>query len=528
MKNSGRFRIILFSLSLFFISCKKNDGIAATNTNLIQDDLTAITKEPFDSTFVASFFEKHPKLKTYEPQVRALYRKHQWHYIWYDDQGVNELADLLFSKINTIEDEGVKTKIPYKESLDVIFQNETALEINTNNECFISAMYFFYTDKVFHGLDAKTTAELGWYLPRKKLSYVNYLDSLMANPALFNKDEKEVLGQYYRLKSKLQRYREMEKKIGWDSIPFDPNMDPIVVEDSSEIVSKVRQHLFALGSLKTDSKSKVYDKAMADAVIEYKKSMGLVATIRISAKMLKTMNVSLADRIKTIIVNMERCRWIPSDIMKGKEYIVINIPSYQLTYFKSGKPALRSNVVVGKTMNQTVVFSGMMKFIVFSPYWNVPKSILEKEIKPAIEKNNNYLEQHQMEWNNGQVRQRPGPKNSLGLVKFLFPNSNNIYLHDSPAKSLFDRSSRAFSHGCIRVAKPADLAKMILEDDKNWTPEKIDKAMQAGEESWYTLKNKIPVYIGYLTAWVDDEDVIHFYEDVYKRDGRLGELIFKE
>jgi murein L,D-transpeptidase YcbB/YkuD len=240
------------------------------------------------------------------------------------------------------------------------------------------------------------------------------------------------------------------------------------------------------------------------------------------------MNVSLADRIKTIMVNMERCRWIPSDITKGKEYIVINIPSYQLTYFKSGKPALRSNVVVGKIMNQTVVFSGMMKFIVFSPYWNVPKSILEKEIKPAIEKNENYLEQHHMEWNNGQVRQKPGPKNSLGLVKFLFPNSNNIYLHDSPSKSLFDRSSRAFSHGCIRVAKPAELAKMILEDDKNWTPEKIDKAMQAGEESWHTLKNKIPVYIGYFTAWVDDEDVIHFYEDVYNRDGRLGELIFKE
>jgi murein L,D-transpeptidase YcbB/YkuD len=286
--------------------------------------------------------------------------------------------------------------------------------------------------------------------------------------------------------------------------------------------------LFVLGGLKTDSKSNVYDNAMADAVIEYKKSMGLVATNRISAKMLKTMNVSLADRIKTIMVNMERCRWIPSDITKGKEYIVINIPSYQLTYFKSGKPALRSNVVVGKIMNQTVVFSGMMKFIVFSPYWNVPKSILEKEIKPAIEKNKDYLEQHNMEWNNGQVRQKPGPKNSLGLVKFLFPNSNNIYLHDSPAKSLFDRSSRAFSHGCIRVAKPAELAKMILEDDKNWTPEKIDEAMQSGTESWYTLKNKIPVYIGYFTAWVDDEDVIHFYDDVYKRDGRLEELIFKE
>ncbi|WP_309642740.1 L,D-transpeptidase family protein [Flavobacterium sp.] len=524
MKNSVRFTIMLFGFSIFFISCKKKEA-QPTNENL--EASTETGKTTFDSIAVTSFFEKYPKLKTYEPQVRALYRKHQWHYIWYDDKGVTELADLLYSKLSTIEDEGVKTKIPYKKSLEVVFQNDAASKANAGKECLISALYFFYADKVFHGLDAKTTAELGWYLPRKKQSYVNYLDSLIAKPSLMN-DEKEVLGQYYRLKSILKLYREAEKKTVWDSIAYDPNMDPIVVGDSTEMVSKIRTRLFALGNLKTDSKSNVYDKSMAEQVILYKTSMGLTPTSRISGKMITEMNVSLDSRIKTIMINMERCRWIPTDITKAKEYIVINIPSYKLTYFKDGKPALRSNVVVGKVMHQTVVFSGMMKFIVFSPYWNVPKSIIEKEIKPEIEKNKNYLEQHDMEWNKGQIRQKPGPKNSLGLVKFLFPNSNNIYLHDSPAKSLFDRSSRAFSHGCIRVAKPAELAKAILEDDKNWTPEKVDEAMHSGEESWYTLRHKIPVYIGYFTAWVDDENLIHFYEDVYKRDGRLGELIFKE
>jgi murein L,D-transpeptidase YcbB/YkuD len=183
-------------------------------------------------------------------------------------------------------------------------------------------------------------------------------------------------------------------------------------------------------------------------------------------------------------------------------------------------------VVVGKDLNETVVFSGMMSSIVFSPYWNVPRSILKKEILPGIAKNEDYLSQHDMEWYNGNVRQKPGPKNSLGLVKFLFPNSNAIYLHDTPSKGLFDEEKRAFSHGCIRLEKPKELAYLIMQDDRNWSTEKIDAAMTSGEEKWYTLKNKIPVYIGYFTSWVDNEGEVHFYDDVYSRDNRLAALLF--
>jgi murein L,D-transpeptidase YcbB/YkuD len=517
--------MMLFGISTFFISCKER-SITKPAKELSADSGPEYVS--FDSISVSAFFTKHPKLKKYESQVQSLYRKRQWHYIWYDDKGINELADLLYNKINTIGEEGINASIPYKEQLETIFLKHSDSKPDTNKEYLISAMYFFYTDKVFNGLDVKTRQELGWYLPKKQLSYINYLDSLIADPKRINKDEKEVLGQYYRLKSSLLRYREMEKKSDWDSIPFDPKMDPIVVGDSADIIPKIRRRLFALENLTINSKSKVYDPKMARAVLRYKTSIGLVPSKKISAKMLAALNVPIAEKIKTIMINMERCRWIPNDITKAKEYIVINIPSYQLTYFKKGEPVLRSNVVVGKVMNQTVVFSGMMKFIVFSPYWNVPKSIVEKEIKPAIEKNKNYLEEHNMEKINGLIRQKPGPKNSLGLVKFLFPNSNNIYLHDSPAKSLFDRTHRAFSHGCIRVAKPQELANMILEDDKEWTPEKVDSIMHGGKETWYTLKEKIPVYIGYFTAWVDDQDQIHFYDDVYKRDKHLAELIFNE
>jgi murein L,D-transpeptidase YcbB/YkuD len=183
---------------------------------------------------------------------------------------------------------------------------------------------------------------------------------------------------------------------------------------------------------------------------------------------------------------------------------------------------------VGTDLHKTVIFSGMMRYVVFSPYWNVPKSILNKEILPGIEKNKNYLANHDMEWHEGYVRQKPGPKNSLGLVKFLFPNSNNIYLHDSPAKGLYDKEDRAFSHGCIRVAKAKELANAIMKNDADWNPEKVAAAMSKGDESWYTLKSKIPVYIGYFTSWVDNEGNVNFYDDVYKRDPKLAKLLMTE
>jgi murein L,D-transpeptidase YcbB/YkuD len=293
-------------------------------------------------------------------------------------------------------------------------------------------------------------------------------------------------------------------------------------------VLQIRSRLFLTSDIETDSKSSVYDESLQQAVLKYKKRNGFSEDKIILPKHIAEMNVPISDRIKTIMVNMERCRWISTDLTKAKEFIVVNIPSYRLTYFKEGKAALVSNVVVGNSLNETVIFSGMMSYVVFSPYWNVPTSIRDKEILPAIKKNPNYLAKHNMEWKGNMIRQKPGPNNSLGLVKFLFPNSNNIYLHDTPSKSLFSQEKRAFSHGCIRVAKPKELANMILQDDPSWTPEKIEAAMNGKKEKWHTLKNKIPVYIGYFTAWLDDEGTINFYKDIYDRDNALANLLLEE
>ena len=518
---------VLFSFLFVAVSCKKDE---TTNKTSSSDSKVASPSEiPFDSTLVQPFFDKYPKLKNFQSDVAALYQKQQYHYIWYDEKGITEVGSLLYNKILNLEEEGVQVPIPYKDKLDDIFQDTREKEKpNTEDELLISSLYFFYANKVFKGIDPQKSKELGWYLPRKKQSYINYLDSIINKPSLINKDEKEVLGQYYRLREVLKKYRAIEKKGGWSTIVLDSTVKSLKPGDSSETIRQIRQRLLVTGELSADSKSNIYDEELVEAILKYKKNNAFSASTTITPAHIASLNIPVTARIKTIMVNMERCRWLSTDISKSKELIVVNIPAFQLTYFKNGEPVLFSKVVVGKALNKTVIFHADMKYIVFSPYWNVPKSIIKKEVEPALAKNPNYLAKHDMEWYKGVLRQRPGPKNSLGLIKFLFPNSNSIYLHDTPSKSLFEQEKRAFSHGCIRVEKPKELANLILEDDKKWTPEKIEAAMNKGEESWYTLKNQIPVYIGYFTAWVNEKGEVHFYEDIYSRDENLAAMLLED
>lgn len=516
MKNLGFVLLLIFG---FTVSCKKN-------TTEIED-----RKEKhiiaLDSTKIDSFFAKYPKFNQFKPEIVELYKKNDNNYIWYDRKGILDFAEVLYNRVNQIDSEGIESEIPYKKEIDNLFYNNPEDKASLDSELLISSMYFFYTEKVFGGIDLNKSKQTGWFLPREKVSYVSYLDTLLRNPELIKENKSELIGQYYNLRKGLEKYREIEKKGGWETIQTGNGFKPLKENDSSAVVAQVRKRLFIEGYLQNDNGSNKVDSELLKGIENYQNTHRRETDKAITSSLIKELNVPIKERIKTIIVNMERCRWISPDITRAKEFISVNIPSYNLLYIKDGKTELISRVVVGKELNKTVVFSGQMSYIAFSPYWNIPKSITDKEIKPAIEKNPNYLAEHNMEWNGNMIRQKPGPNNSLGKVKFMFPNSNNIYLHDTPAKSLFNRDSRAFSHGCIRVEKARELALAILKDDKNWNTQKIDAAMNANKEQSYTLKSKIPVYIGYFTAWADENGNVSFYEDIYKRDNRLADLLYE-
>jgi murein L,D-transpeptidase YcbB/YkuD len=244
-----------------------------------------------------------------------------------------------------------------------------------------------------------------------------------------------------------------------------------------------------------------------------------------------------AGHLDQIRMNLERWRWMPREL--GDRYVFVNIPAYQMQVVEGDKPALAMRVIVGDPMHETPLFSDEMTTVVFSPNWNVPESIIRKEMLPRLVNDPGYLQRQdiQVVGTSGDVvdaegvdwfddsavarlhfRQEPGPKNALGLVKFIFPNEFDVYMHDTPNDSLFNKERRALSHGCIRLENPVALAKYVLRDRPEWTPEKISAAMNAGHEQGVPLKDHLPVHIGYFTAWVNPDGTVTYTDDPYKLD----------
>jgi murein L,D-transpeptidase YcbB/YkuD len=241
------------------------------------------------------------------------------------------------------------------------------------------------------------------------------------------------------------------------------------------------------------------------------------------------MNVPVLKRIEQLLINIERAKWMPA-ASEGK-LVVVNIPEYELHAWENNKKAFDMEVIVGTEANGTIMFYGNISEVVFSPYWNIPRSITRKEIVPHMKNNKDYLKDNNMQVtgeDNGLpvVRQLPGAKNALGRVKFLFPNSFNIYLHDTPEKSLFSKDKRSDSHGCIRLQDPVKMAQFVLADSVEWPIAKIIEAMNSGKEKEVDVKKTVPVIITYYTAWVDENNILHFADDIYNHDSSMAAKMF--
>ena len=278
----------------------------------------------------------------------------------------------------------------------------------------------------------------------------------------------------------------------------------------------IKKRLNAIGLYNDRDTTNFYNNALIDAVKNAKISFGLQTNGIIDKALIKQLNIPVADRIKQMLINLERMKWMPE---VSSNYLFANIPEYRLHVMENGEEVMGMNVIVGKAANRTVIFSDELKYVVFSPYWNVPRSIVRNEIYPAMKRSSSYLRRKNMEvtgYSNGLpiIRQKPGNSNALGHVKFIFPNSYNIYFHDTPSRGLFSRQQRAFSHGCIRLHQPFDLAAYLLRNQPEWTNEKIKDAMNSSKEKWVTLDKSVEVFITYFTSWVDEDGLLHFADDI--------------
>jgi murein L,D-transpeptidase YcbB/YkuD len=347
--------------------------------------------------------------------------------------------------------------------------------------------------------------------------------------------------QYAALKKVLARYREIAASGGWPELPAGLALRPGRPDPQ---VAVLRAHLVATGDLEAPADAPgvvpVFDAATQQALKRYERRHGLTADGRLDREVLADLNVPVEERIRQIELNLERWRWLPETL--GDRYVLVNIPTYHLTAVDHGQVSLQMRVVTGKQDSPTPIFSDEMTTVVFSPYWNVPPDIARNETIPAVMRDPGYLARNDLEvvragrvldpwavdWSrpgNVQFRQRPGAHNALGGVKFMFPNQFDVYLHDTPADALFARVERDYSHGCVRLEKPFEMAEWVLQDRSEWTPEKIQAAMASGREQQIALKRHIPVYIVYETVWVDDDGTVQFREDVYGHDARQERIL---
>ncbi|MGB0124662.1 MAG: L,D-transpeptidase family protein [Silvibacterium sp.] len=357
---------------------------------------------------------------------------------------------------------------------------------------------------------------------------------------------------YKRTEIALQHYLQLAAKGDGPPVPDVPKT--ITPGDSYAGDSQLAQRLQLLGDLPSSigiSPDSRYAGPLVDAVKLFQARHGLDPDGKLGKGTIRQLNLPLSMRVRQLQDALERWRWLPPAFPQPP--VVVNVPEFVLRVFTSDhKVALRMNVVVGKALRtQTPVFAKDMRYIVFRPYWNVPSSILRGEIVPSIEKNRNYIASKNFEVTDlsGKVvtdgpisdavlaqlragrlavRQKPGPNNSLGLVKFIFPNEHSVYLHSTPAQQLFSQSRRDFSHGCIRVQKPADLAAYLLRNQPPWTLEKVQAAMQSGPDNQQVnLATPVPVLILYVTAVVEEDGSVHFFDDIYGHDKSLEAVLAK-
>jgi murein L,D-transpeptidase YcbB/YkuD len=359
---------------------------------------------------------------------------------------------------------------------------------------------------------------------------------------------------YGPLKDALIRYRALAREVPFLRFGFPAKFSPGM---SHRDVPALRKMLVALGDLSEvtpgSEHSEIYDQALARAVKAFQLRHGLADDGVIGKGTLSRLSTPIAERLKQIQLGLERLRWLPADV-RGL-YLIVNIPSFKLYGSRIGDGLgqfdIQMNVVVGEAIDgrSTPVFHADMTTVNFRPYWNVPDAIAIKELVPEILKDPAYLQKNNMEivasfastavplaadpaaiakLSNGtlKLRQKPGLKNALGLVKFSFPNNNNVYLHSTPSINLFNRARRDFSHGCIRVQDPVALAEWVLTDNGDWPRERVVEAMEKGESSLRVgLKKPIPVYIFYSTVMADPDGRVSFYEDIYGHDRTLQVLL---
>jgi len=460
-------------------------------------------------------------------QVRRFYKTRDYQYAWITEEGLAEHTQIFWNLYNQYQyysGDSIVNDFRMQEQMEILQGEEPDTHLKDSLEELefrFTSFFLTFFKRAYKG--AVDPEKLQWHIPRKKLDVVDLLEELSYTDTTQLQNWLPVSTHYIALKKKVLQFKELQE-IDWPAFSLG-SRKVLKPGDTARIIKDFKQRLAILGDLETLDTTSAYDEKFTSAVIAFQKRHGLNDDGIIGPAFMSAFNTPLEQKIEQMLINMERMRWMPEP--KAGKRVVVNIPEFRLHVYQGAEDVLSMDVVVGKAANKTVVFSDRIKHVVFSPYWNLPQSIVRNEVLPGLKRDSTYLSRRQMEITgerNGLpvIRQKPGPHNALGRVKFIFPNKYLIYLHDTPVKQLFQRTTRAFSHGCIRLENPSALAANILMDRPEWTSQKIKAAMSADTELWVNVNDPIPVFIIYFTSWVDTSGKLNFRKDIYGHDERLA------
>jgi len=547
--------LILFLVVSSCVTNKKNSSTEQTET---KDTLE--TKIPETTVTPEAGVKKSlVQLETVTPrsQISEFYNTRNYQLAWFKGDTLNEAAHEVFKLIENSWKEGLASENYHTieiyeliSSLNALQNSEVDLPRLYNKiDIHITDAYFSYASDLLRGRVNPDNLEKIWQTHPKikdlgKILEQAYKDN---NISATFEEIKPTRDDYQKLKENLLHLYEIEKKGGWPS----PGFFSLTEEGDTGIqVIKVKSYLRATGDLNSSNpvyyQSGVFDEKLSMAVRDFQVRHGIKPDGLVGGNTLKQMNIPVEYRIQQTKVNMERLRWLPQDM--GNQYMIVNIPDYSMRYMKNNRMVMQQKIVVGELENYSPILKDTLEYIVFNPRWNIPYSIASEEMLPKIKADHSYLNRNNylllsgsyvsdtelnaadIDWSEIDkdnfpyfIVQESGNTNALGRVKFMFPNYHSIYLHDTPADHLFDQTARDFSHGCIRLEEPFQLADELLKGQL--TPIELDEILAEEETQTILVDDDVVVHFTYITAFVDDRGKMNFRPDVYNLDEETIELL---
>jgi len=490
--------------------------------------------------------------------IPRFYAEEGYRLVWSGPDGTFPLAEPLLLAIRAGEAEGLSATVYHLDAITTLLARiRAAGEANTRLDgdslagldLLLTDAFLLHASHRLAGRVDPETLQANWvaFSPEADLAAIlrRALASGRVRETLESLDP--VHPDYRRLRQALRELREIMARGEWPLIPVGPNLESGMVD---ERVPLLRARLIAGGDLEAGAgDSEEFDAPLAEAVRRFQARHGLGIDGVVGLLTRAELNVSARKRAEQIEVNLERRRWLFNAIPEDR-YILINIAGYRMTVHEGLATVLEKKVVVGASYRHTPLFSERMQYIDINPFWNIPPTIAVRDILPNIRKDPGYLSREKIRvfsnWRDDareldassidwtkvgpghfpyKLRQDPGPRNSLGRIKFIFPNRFSVYLHDTPHRELFDKPTRDFSSGCIRVEAPLVLAAYLLQDTPSWNLETLTAAVASGRQQVIPLDRPIPVHIQYWTAWVDEDNAMQFRYDIYKRDEELARAL---